>query len=233
MTDLVIDCRESALQLKLDEMNAAYTSEQLTIGDVQVRTRQTGQLLFVAERKTGADLYSSIVDGRFAEQRERLKALREPNLKVCYILENYNSRWRNAQQSNVVSGALENLVLTHGIAVLPTVDLTQTAKVVVSIAKKVTGADCSPSTSNGLKHTQKKEVIMERLFEHQLNLIPGVSMKIAEAIVEKYPSPRALIREYEALASESERHTLLSTLVVGKRKLGIVVSKRIAEVYLS
>ena len=62
---LYIDCREHAL---LARMKAE--SKQMSIGDISIE--KDDQTVVLIERKTVADLASSICDGRYKEQQYRL-----------------------------------------------------------------------------------------------------------------------------------------------------------------
>ncbi len=93
--ELVIDSRETKI-LQIIEANPQllssykYKKEYLDLADF-ILSDAKGQTLFF-ERKTWADLASSLKDGRFREQRSRLLQLQEDSStvdtsKICYIVE--------------------------------------------------------------------------------------------------------------------------------------------------
>ena len=78
-TTLIIDNREKHLieLLKKRYPELVFSIQQLDIGDIHVLYK--GILVVVIERKTIADLIASIKDGRYREQKLRLKALLKIN----------------------------------------------------------------------------------------------------------------------------------------------------------
>lgn len=243
---IVLDSRENHLKENFDLGKVEYISEQLPVGDVLFR-HLDGRTLLICERKTASDMYSSIISGRYAEQRERLKVT---GVKICYILESYkDNKVFRANELNVVTGALENLVLYHNIPILPTFSVPHTAKVIQNIASKLNKNDISPSplistsSSSDVPKigdvgapvvaviTQRKDKMMEHMLEHQLLLIPGVSVSTAKLIADRYPSVRSLITAYDGLLTDSEKWNMLADISLGKKKLGKVLSRRIYSVY--
>ena len=63
----------TALQARLGAESHQVVRERLDVGDVVMTTGDGGARLLV-ERKTWADLASSLTDGRYAEQKVRLLA---------------------------------------------------------------------------------------------------------------------------------------------------------------
>lgn len=246
IVEIVLDSREAHLKQELVKNEVNHVIEQLAVGDILFRLKNkdgtVGKILFICERKTTSDLYSSIVSSRFREQRERLKST---GVKVCFLIENYKdvSSQFNKNSTNVVSGALQNLVLFHNIHILPTFSAKHSAKVMVDIRKKIQEAIDSGKEIGGgetdkvsdsmavVAMTQKKDKLMEHIHEHQLMLIPGVSTNVAKAISILYPTVRKLVDAYDKAETMKEKHELLSNIQLGKRKLGKILSKRIYEIY--
>jgi len=73
------------------------------------------------------------------------------------------------------------------------------------------------------------------LFCAQLQLVRAVDAEKAAAIVQIYPTLRALLRAYSLLETVGEKEELLANIVAGtgaqKKKLGIQASKRIYQLY--
>lgn len=79
---LLIDYREKALSDALTILTIPYTKTTLLIGDIQINNS------WLLERKTINDLHQSILDGRFEEQRNRLRQIaRENMMRIGYIIE--------------------------------------------------------------------------------------------------------------------------------------------------
>ena len=68
--ELVIDKREHAILEKLPENGTTIKSEQLHLGDIQLKYNE--QVKLIIERKSLKDLIASIKDGRYLEQSLRL-----------------------------------------------------------------------------------------------------------------------------------------------------------------
>ena len=91
---LVIDNRERSLKIsceklkKLDKFkDIEITIENLELGDVIIREKDKIQDILIVERKTVADLLSSIKDGRYSEQSYRLNGIDHENHNIIYLIE--------------------------------------------------------------------------------------------------------------------------------------------------
>lgn len=98
-----IDCREKDLSNQLTDLN--YIIEKLEIGDLIIETEQN---IIVIERKTCSDLISSILDGRFKEQKKRLLQFKQESIKNCSIVflieqNNYPSQFKKHLQSSLIN----------------------------------------------------------------------------------------------------------------------------------
>jgi ERCC4-type nuclease len=230
---IILDSRETQLRDELVNNKVEFSTEQLPVGDILFIKGK--EKILLCERKTAGDLYSSILSRRYSEQRERLKS---SGIMTLYILEGYkptcfpNSTFRN--EISVIGGALENLVLYHGISILPTLSVAHTAKVVANIAGKLQKKSPGDGDSENpiiAIFSQRKEKIMERIHEHQLLLIPGVSPHIARTIASKFPTVRSLIAAYDNAPDRSSAENLLAEIQLDKKRLGKILSKRIHDVY--
>ena len=99
-TTITIDVREHELIQLAGEKKIPIQTEQLPIGDILIR--HADQTL-VFERKTLADLAASIKDGRYSEQRQRLKST-YPFHRVTFIIEgNASSLWTQPMTARIPS----------------------------------------------------------------------------------------------------------------------------------
>ena len=221
---ITVDGRETRVAEELDKIGVSFVRKELNPGDF-LFTRGEDALL-ICERKTYPDLSSSIASGRYAEQRERL---RETGAKILYIIEGPNVA-RTELDGKRTLGALENLAIKHGIAILPTASASQTALSLKNIQKKLQEQETrSGDEAIAPKIIQRKQKIMANVLLHQLQVITGVSGEIAKSITVRYPTMRALIDAYTASTSEETRRKLLEDLPVGKRRVGPAVSQRIYQ----
>ena len=245
--EIVLDSREMFLKDEFNKSNnQSFVVEQLAVGDIVFRNKQTGDILLICERKTMSDLYGSIISGRYREQRERLL---ETKLKICYILEDFVDEkqsplfYKDKSESSrkkklaVISGAIENLAIYHNICIIPSVSVSHTAKMMENIRMKLekkqptttAAAESEPATTSTLP--TKRVKVMHNVFMNQLLVITGVSDSVAHAITEYYESVKQLTDAYAQQENEAEKEMMLADIKIGKRKLGPVLSRRIYEVY--
>lgn len=147
-----IDTRESALFQQLLTLKTSvptfhglqFKTEQLPIGDVIVQ--QDGIDRLVIERKSIADLMSSIKDGRYEEQSYRLNGLPHPNHNIIYLLEGeitskpnrYTKEPTSASTINQMAySALFSLNYYKGFSVFRSFHLLETALLICTMAYKL------------------------------------------------------------------------------------------------
>ena len=233
--EIILDNREIALKKEFDELNVDYKLEQLAAGDIVYR--QNNKVIFICERKTVPDLYSSITSTRYREQRERLK---DSGIKFCYIIENYSvesvkrttSGKRNVQ--NLLDGAFQRMVLYHNIFILPTLSVFHTANTLTNIKKRLQEVSMEhASSSTTLVPVTRKSKLVDNLFAHQLALIPGLSLNSSAKISELYPSINSLRIAFEGKNSLKEKQLMLADIQVNTKKLGKVLSQRIYETVMT
>ena len=228
----VVDVRERELIRLLKEPNV----KALPIADIWIGVSgddyqpQAGGLLI--ERKTVRDLEASILDGRYREQRQRLIAhCQATATQPLYILEGsyFTSTGRISPQSLMKTVA--RLQYKHRIAVLHTQSTAETSQLVEALAAyfkedptnfQPDAATTQLKATDGI-HVQKKvNAANPRHFAvASLAQCPGVSVKMAEAILEKYKSWSALM--------EAEQAELQAIIQPNGRKVGPAVAGRIYE----
>lgn len=199
MSDLVIDCRETKLIEKLTEQNINYKIKQLCLGDIILYTNNEVKGVvneipkIIIERKTENDLISSIIDGRFRDQKNRLIEFRSKVntqfIEVIYIIE--LSKYPIKFKKNKIS-ALINLAFKHNFKVFYSENILTTTEIILSLQEKLDSGtlvenNCPqivPKTSLCL--IKKGEFIDP--FVKILLAIDGISIVSANRIFEKYKS---------------------------------------------
>lgn len=86
---VVVDVRENESVLHaFSQAGIVCTGEQLDVGDISIR-EDDDTVVWLAERKTLPDLRASLCDGRYKEQKTRLKQFAQdhPEAVVTYIIE--------------------------------------------------------------------------------------------------------------------------------------------------
>lgn len=246
--NLVIDCRESKLKkyFTSSDKNIPISFQSLDIGDIQLVSQSDNCIQYIIERKSISDLYSSINDGRYREQKARLLSSVSKN-RVAYIIEGNildTTLKLGALQRKIVQAAIVNMSLRDKITVYRTSNSVETGMFVELIYKKVSEnpdwlvSQVNESTENTesqsynhLVKTVKKENMTPLICQKvQLAQIPGVSHSMADKVLDNYKSIPHLIEQYNLIESVDEKRKLLQNIQVSeKRKLGKVLSARIYD----
>jgi ERCC4-type nuclease len=242
---LSIDFREKGCIQALKERGLEWGLEPVTWNGVQVQLKVESlpvgdfvlledhdEKIFI-ERKTKADLISSVIDGRFRDQKQRLLATQK---EIVYVVEQSTSNARvTPQLQNVYVSSLVNLPFKHAIKVIPSANEKETVDILLTLLRKLSQKDLTDtkgSSSPVVVKQTKGQAISDNIFALQLSLIKGVTVATAQRIVEMYKTPMDLIKAYENAPSAKEKQDLLQDLVTSnKRRLGPVVSKRIYETF--
>ena len=245
--ELVIDNREHALIKQLSN-KTKYVVEQLQLGDVVFR--EAGETILVIERKTIEDLKASICDGRNREQKARLLGCIESN-RILYLIEgNLDHRLETKVSGLPIStliGSLINTQLRDGIKTYKTASIKESANFLVKLKSKLEkdlpkffqAGGCISDTkyAASLKKSKKANMTPSVWFIKQLSLIPQVTERISEKIIEKYSNMCDLVGEYTR-TPEHLRSKLLADIKYeiknGKlRRIGNKISERIYRFFFN
>ncbi|KAM4017214.1 crossover junction endonuclease MUS81 isoform 2-T3 [Anomaloglossus baeobatrachus] len=227
----------------------------------QLRIPQARELVLdhVVERKRMDDLCGSIIDGRFREQKFRIKrcGLRHP----IYLVEDHGSAQHLSIPESTLQQAIVNTQVVDGFFIKRTKDVRESAAYLTIMTRYLktmysnkTLLSCSKEESSKLDrafhHKDQRCILIEfkvfnegamknkaqtvkEVFARQLMQISGVSGEKAAAILERYSTPASLRCAYGSCSSTEEKEKLLSTVRCGKlqRNLGPVLSKTISQLY--
>ena len=235
------------------EVEAAFAcgSQQPPGREVTVETRRLdvadvelvcGSARVLVERKTSADLASSIGDGRYKEQKSRILSERAGGAcTALYVVEVGSSLpdwWVSGSATAgmplgaACAGAVMNTSVRDHIPVLLSKDKQHTARLLVQLAKAMASGRIVPGHDvqglppqavavHALPNTRKAKVTSPKsLAIHVLSQVPGVSTRAASALVEQYSGLNAILR-----ASEAE----LADVRVGQRRLGPKCAERVLQ----
>jgi len=184
-------------------------SERLAIGDIAITKEQTDNIepFVLFERKTLYDLAASIKDGRYKEQSFRLSNAEIHNHNIIYIIEGDLSRYdekRGRISKTALQSAMVSLMFYKGFSVFRTMNEEETATFIYNFANKVENDGESghyvhgviadnpePEDNNGycevaVKKEKRDYITRENIGGIMLSQIPGISPKIAVAIMKKY-----------------------------------------------
>lgn len=249
---LLIDVGEKSsandIRAKLQENGVKSDIRKLHVGDflwiAQHKTQKNKEfaLPYVIERKRLDDLSHSIKDGRFHEQKFRLKQCGIEN--VIYLIENY-SKGGKVQTGLPFSTLLQAAANTQihskfQVKFTESCDHTGLYLSVMSSFVENIFKNKKPvkykllnfETFNQSSVKQRKLTVRET-FIKQLLTFKGLSVDIALEITKHYPTPMDLYSTFMSL-SKSEGEILLSKLTIGelKRKIPATVSKSIYHYYM-
>ncbi|KAF6104963.1 MUS81 structure-specific endonuclease subunit [Phyllostomus discolor] len=257
---------------QLQRLHVTHTVRRLHVGDfvwVAQETRPSdparpGELVLdhVVERKRLDDLCSSIIDGRFREQKFRLK--RCGLGRLVYLVEEHGSAHNLSLPESTLLQAVTNTQVIDGFFVKRTADIKESAAYLALLtrglerlyqghtlrsrpwgtpAQPEPGAGPSPnplcslltfSDFNAGAMKNKAQSVRE-VFARQLMQVRGVSGEKAAALVDRYSTPASLLAAYDACATPKEQEMLLSTIKCGRlqRNLGPALSRTLSQLYCS
>ena len=249
MLELIYDSRELKLKELFNDSKPDYIElkeSYLDLGDI-IFKHNNNEILII-ERKTLSDLYSSIQDGRYKEQKIRLMSQYNRE-QIVYLIEgdvNNNIQFFKKSKS-ITDGALLNMAFRDKITIIRTKNINETCSILYLLGKKIINNpeyfesnNNNNNNNNSLTYLDtikvcKKDNMTPKLCNIvQLSQIPGVSKQMAQTIIEKYGSISNLIYEYQQIDIKNinivkDKMELLKDIKLSNRKLGPILSKRIFE----
>jgi crossover junction endonuclease MUS81 len=196
----------------------------LIIGDIIIK--RDNNIIFAIERKSISDLCASIRDGRFRDQKSRLlESIHDPS-KIIYILEGKKLEHGDIKM-NTINSAILNLVFKHQYRVIFTESQQDTVDSIILLYNKILNNELTVSNDLiDMKLVKKSDKINNNIFINMLSVIPGVSIKVAQIIHNKYPSFNDLFLAYQS-TQESNELLLADIPFTNTRKIGKSISKKI------
>jgi len=178
---MILDSREHALIRLMPE----FPVKTLILGDVVIE--REGKELVIIERKTIADFASSIRDGRYEEQSQRLQAYDIPNHNVIYLIEgSFKSYYAQVPKKTMLS-AMTSLLYGKGFSVVRTESLEDTHEFLTAMfdkLKKEDGYAVAKEGGSSVKKQKKDSITLETIDVLMLSQIPGVSSTTAKALLQ-------------------------------------------------
>jgi ERCC4-type nuclease len=200
-------------------MNHEIKSERLPLGDIILHDPGQGRDIVLFERKTLNDLAASIQDGRYKEQSFRLLQQSSDTAtagfhthNIVYIIEGDIGQYEAKRNTNnritktALQSAMVSLLYYKGFSVVRTMNLGETAELILNFADKVakesadgtkpayddeapTVTPTAPARGYSEVASKKEKrdyITRENIGEIMLSQVPGVSPKVATAILAKY-----------------------------------------------
>ena len=235
---LFIDYREKLL-LRLSPTSKEFAPDvgDVWIGDLSGIVLQAGGVIL--ERKTGADLEASIMDGRYKEQRGRLLAYaNQHKVAVGYVIEGILDRLDGRLSESALLKHITRMQFHHRIPVIQTASPQETLQIAKLIEEqwiKDKGQfswNCSPSCAVNIEGSGTTPVAAsyvksvcrdspDTFLIGTLTQCRGISEGLARLIVVQYPSIE------ELMAATAIELATITDPVNLKRKVGKAVAERL------
>lgn len=177
---LFIDNRESKLINHFKDYDFVEC-KTLDIGDLMFL--QNDKPLLIIERKTINDLASSIMDGRYREQKQRLF---QSGCNFIYLIE---GGLKYHKYKNTVIGSICNLLFRDDIKVIKTFNIEESILYIKKLCIKFNKGEFEQKAGTNIQNykIKKKDCYKPQdCFKLQLNLIPRVSINLAKTLSDEY-----------------------------------------------
>lgn len=236
---LKIDYRESELIQMMQQIYHWTTEEEeqktlkivpLLLGDIEIEHTRG---CLIIERKTWNDLWNSVKDGRYREQRSRLSEWKEQkNHYVMYLIEGINED----PLSKSCLRILHRLTFFHQFMIYRTQSLQETCQYVEWLYTNFTSViDYSPNHTQVRQHLYAESVISKKkdIQDSQSLLamifygIHGISKEMAYQFAEKYGSILSFITLLKENLSEMKKE--LSEKNFGTKRFGMKKTELLLE----
>jgi ERCC4-type nuclease len=193
------DNREKELIKILENKGYSITLENLDIGDIQFVDLISKEIIIIIERKTLPDLSSSIKDGRYKEQKERLIHSTKNTVRKIVLIEGDNLD--NFDMSyQTFNSVIINTMLRDNIHIHISKNKNETIEFIENIVLQlpkyfedlqkeiIHGENKVYENKYSCKTSKKDNLTPDICFRNMLSQIPGVSTNIANTFVSKYKS---------------------------------------------
>ena len=243
---LQIDNRERELVAHFQNNEPDYGAFteflNMDVGDIQWIDKESKIPLIVIERKTFPDLGSSIKDGRYKEQKERFIYSMQKNIRKIYLLEGDNIK-KFSLPEKTFQGVVTNTMLRDHIQVYFTKNINETITFIKNIHKNiekyideivneiVNGEEKTYNAENSCRAAKKENITSSICFRNMMMQIPSISIKLAEAIIQKFKSITDFIQTLAEQGSTEEKINFLSEIRFGsnQRKVGVKTATKIVQ----
>ena len=202
---IIIDKREAKLIEKINQLlplykfdNVELVTDVLNLGDILVKN--DNEELLLIERKTIADLLSSIKDGRYAEQSLRLYNNELPNNRIIYLVEGVVP----GSVKNIIYSTMTSLNVFKGFSIMKTNHIDETADWLLIMVDKMNRSirnNKKPFNTENvtycdvIKTIKKDNVTRENIGNIMLMQIPGISATLATAILDNFENFPDFVRK--------------------------------------
>lgn len=191
MSNIIIDSREKDL-IEISKFNEDNVEiKQLNLGDIMIDN-------IIIERKTWSDLASSILDGRYKEQGERLEQAKENGFIIYYFIEGNLDMYieRGIKKDTLISTIFS---LTHNkeFFVIQTKSTQQTYNFLMKLKKKKETIEKKTCTNTILCKKKNSKITKENISELMICQIPSISLNTCNILLNRFKNIQTIILELE------------------------------------
>lgn len=229
-----IDTREHEL-IKI--LPPEYERKQLPVGDIWIGADFTKPGIII-ERKTIRDLESSVIDGRYSEQKTRLLThCQQTGARSIYIIEGPYSFTSGKLDVPALMKLILHLQSRYGVTVMHTISLQETATLVKAIAddwnanKDAVNIPLQPTICHDRAITPVPSINKKENAGNPINFAvacmsqcPGISTKMAGRIVSQFKNLEEIMSAEESIFASISGDTKKIGPAVGKRLYALLHS---------
>ena len=223
LTHQGIPCRQFENLLNILEDKSKVS--QLSLGDfiwiyLDNKTNKEYVLDYIIERKTLDDLAASILDGRYREQKQRLKKSNITN--IYYLIEGvkFESKHMNISQK-ALETAILNTITIHDINIIKTDNIKESANIIIEMDKNIReitknlNIDQLIPFEDFQKNNQKtKNQTVRNIFIRQLSCFESCGLKTLEMIGLWFGSPKDLRLFLLSIENPEQRNGVFNAMSI-------------------
>jgi ERCC4-type nuclease len=206
MSIVTIDCRERDLIESLNQMNYEhFESKSIPLGDILI-----GEHIII-ERKTWSDLASSIMDGRYKEQSNRLSQALNENYKVYYFIEGNLDLYKpyGIKKETLIS-CIYSLTYEKSFNVIITKNLKETILFIIQFRDKYIRSETKPNIQINSSIVQKKknsQIDPTNISDCMLCQIPQISSNTSKILLDHFGSIHEIFEQLKTNENLFEEFT--------------------------
>lgn len=222
--------------------------KQIEIGDIQIikTTKETDpntgietfnkKIELIIERKTYSDLYSSIMGGRYKEQKARLESYTnydDTKPILVYLIEgDLTFETDNHINYDIIDSALLGTSIRDNYKIIYSNDILHTIKLIDKIYNKIEeylNPDIKKEKNylSTIKLCKKDNLTPNKCYIMQLACIPNLSTNMAEHITKVYPTMLSLVNSIKD--NEKATINIIKDIKINNRKIGPVMAQKLVK----
>lgn len=221
------------------ELQHSIHTKNLEIGDFIYMVN--GKDIKIIERKTVTDLYASIIDGRYKEQKNRLQS-HYTTSQIIYLIEGFEgfqSSTTNPKEYKMIHTSIINMIMKDSINVVFTKNMQETNHFLLEVLKKIHENPSKyqsntnennysvKSSSTYYINMKKKKPSKSECFKSMLIQIPNVSITTANGLVNHFSTLENFMKTMWNITNYDDRINTISNIKLKTQKIG---NKKAAQI---